>query len=132
MTAPELLWADREAELLAEVERLRQWVADLQSGLYVNCVYCGHRYGPGETTPVSMADALKAHIERCREHPLSKLRAEHERALAALTSISQQCGNVIFNCRQRPADNARHLGSWDGVKAFADAALKSFGREPPR
>ena len=60
----------------AQVARLEAWVADLQSGMYVNCVYCGHRYGPGETTPVSMADALKAHVEQCPRHPMSALRAE--------------------------------------------------------
>ena len=38
-------------ERVPEIERLKVWVDDLQSGMYVNCVYCGHRYGPGETTP---------------------------------------------------------------------------------
>jgi hypothetical protein len=61
-------------EFTAERDRLRAWVNDLQSGMYVNCVYCGHRYGPGATTPVSMADALKAHIEQCPEHPMSEIR----------------------------------------------------------
>ncbi|HEC62245.1 MAG TPA: hypothetical protein ENI27_08330, partial [bacterium] len=28
----------------AEVKQLKQWVHDLQSGMYINCVYCGHRY----------------------------------------------------------------------------------------
>lgn len=65
-------------EALAQVERYKAWVDDLQSGMYVNCVYCGHRYGPTETTPVSIADALKEHIEHCPEHPASKLRAELE------------------------------------------------------
>lgn len=69
--------ADEISRLQADVERLTSWVADLQSGMYVNCVYCGHRYGPGETTPVSMADALKAHIETCPQHPMSALRAEN-------------------------------------------------------
>jgi polyhydroxyalkanoate synthesis regulator phasin len=67
------------ASTQAENDRLRQWVADLQSGLYVNCVYCGHRYGPGETTPVRMADALKAHIEQCQAHPMSALKTEIDR-----------------------------------------------------
>lgn len=62
-------------EARAENKRLQEWIADLQSGMYVNCVYCGHRYGPGETTPVSMADALKTHVEQCPDHPMSKLRA---------------------------------------------------------
>jgi DNA-directed RNA polymerase subunit RPC12/RpoP len=69
--------ADEISRLQADVERLTSWVADLQSGMYVNCVYCGHRYGPGEITPVSMADALKAHIETCPQHPMSALRAEN-------------------------------------------------------
>jgi hypothetical protein len=56
-----------------ELARLRQWVADLQSGLYVNCVYCGHRYGPSPGTPVAMADVLKDHIAQCAEHPLSTM-----------------------------------------------------------
>lgn len=65
--------------LVAEVERLQQWVADLQSGLWLNCVYCGHRYGPGEPT-----SALTAHIERCPAHPMSQLRADVERLTSLL------------------------------------------------
>lgn len=65
---------DERGRMAAEIEILKQWVVDLQSGMYVNCVYCGHRYGPGETTPVSMADALRAHVEACPRHPMSKMR----------------------------------------------------------
>lgn len=61
-----------------ELARNKQWINDLQSGMYVNCVYCGHRYGPADEVPVSMADALKQHIEQCPEHPMSKLLAELE------------------------------------------------------
>jgi hypothetical protein len=46
--------------------------------MYVNCVYCGHRYGPKENTPVSMADVLKDHIEKCPKHPMSVLRSKCE------------------------------------------------------
>jgi hypothetical protein len=63
------------------LREMKRWVDDLQSGMYVNCVYCGHRYGPGETTPVSMADALKEHVERCPKHPMSLLRRSVESAL---------------------------------------------------
>lgn len=61
-----------------ELERYKKWVNDLQSGMYVNCVYCGHRYGPEDQVPTSIAEALKEHIEHCPEHPMSKLRAELE------------------------------------------------------
>lgn len=64
-------------ELYNRIAELEQWVADLQSGMYVNCVYCGHRYGPNEDTPVSMADVLKEHVEACPEHPMSKLKEEN-------------------------------------------------------
>ncbi len=76
---------DEIDRLRAGVEQLKAWVGDLQSGMYVNCVYCGHRYGPGETTPVSMADALKAHVEECPHHPMSALRRENERLKAKLS-----------------------------------------------
>ncbi len=66
-------------DLEAENKRLRQWVTDLQSGYWVNCVYCGHRYGPAEDTPVSQAEVLKAHIEQCPEHPMSALKHELEK-----------------------------------------------------
>jgi hypothetical protein len=71
--------------------------------MWVNCVYCGHNYGPakcskckgkgiigdwrdademecsqcngtGEDTPVAMADVLKEHIAVCPLHPMSKMR----------------------------------------------------------
>lgn len=66
-------------ELYAEIKRLKEWVADLQKGTFINCVYCGHRYGPNHETPVSMADVLKAHVEQCPEHPMSELKKDKER-----------------------------------------------------
>ena len=77
----------RNNKLQAEVQRLRQWVNDLQSGMYVNCVYCGHRYGPESEVPATMADVLKEHIERCPKHPMSKLEAENERLREAMHEI---------------------------------------------
>lgn len=77
--------ADELGRFQEELEKARVWINDLQSGMYVNCVYCGHRYGPGETTPVTMADALKAHVEQCPQHPMSALKAEN-RTLKALVA----------------------------------------------
>jgi len=68
----------------SKIEKLKSWIADLQKGTYVNCVYCGHRYGPNETTPVSMADVLKAHVEMCSEHPMSRLKMQLEIAVKEL------------------------------------------------
>ena len=91
-------------EALQEIKDLQRWVDDLQSGMYINCVYCGHQYGPalcpeckgygnkykndivvigdtctvcngtGKGVPVTMADVLKKHIAVCPKHPMSALR----------------------------------------------------------
>lgn len=66
------------ASVVAQMKQLKQWIIDMQQGCYVNCVYCGHRYGPYNQTPVSQADILKAHIEQCPEHPMSFLKKENE------------------------------------------------------
>ncbi len=52
--------------LKQENERLQEWVNDLQSGMYVNCVYCGHRYGPNNETPAIMSEVLYEHIRQCK------------------------------------------------------------------
>lgn len=62
----------------ADLTRYKNWVHDLQAGMYVNCVYCGHRYGPEDEVPTTMAQALKEHIEQCPEHPMSKLKERLE------------------------------------------------------
>lgn len=82
------------AAVAAALEAKNRWIADLQSGLYVNCVYCGHRYGPRETTPAtlqetvpSMADVLTAHVERRPRHPLAASRARVEQLTLALDEL---------------------------------------------
>jgi hypothetical protein len=90
MTCPECV------SLREERDAARQWVRDLQSGMYVNCVYCGHRYGPGETTPVSMADALKAHVEACPQHPMSQLKTALARVRAALEGTTENVERVAW------------------------------------
>lgn len=64
-------------KLVEEINRLRQWVSDCQSGMYVNCVYCGHRYGPLQNTPVAQADILKEHISICPDHPMSQIKRKY-------------------------------------------------------
>ncbi len=65
-------------DLLKRIRDLEAWVRDLQSGMYINCAYCGHRYGPEKDTPASMADVLKQHIEVCPKHPMSALKVERD------------------------------------------------------
>jgi len=67
------------ARVCATNNRLQTWVNDLHSQMFINCVYCGHRYGPNPGTPVSMSDILTTHIETCPEHPMSKLKTDNTR-----------------------------------------------------
>lgn len=87
-----------------EIMTLNRWIRDLQSKFFVNCVYCGHRYGPavcercdgsgieeyrsdhttdkvcikcngsGAGTPVALADVLREHIMECPKHPVWALK----------------------------------------------------------
>ena len=72
----------------------RMWINDLQSGMYINCVYCGHRYGPKEDTPMAMADVLKEHISKCPKHPMSALTADLKLKTEALEFYADK-NNII-------------------------------------
>lgn|GEM_PF-4605749 len=69
-------YAKAQAEAKQEIHQLTQWIHDCQSGMYINCVYCGHRYGPADEVPATMQEALYEHIATCPKHPLSKAQAE--------------------------------------------------------
>lgn len=84
------------ADLFIEIKRLREWVNDLQSGMYINCVYCGHRYGPNSDTPVTMADVLKKHIEQCPEHPLSHAKKEIKQLQKELDKYREQFYSMML------------------------------------
>ncbi len=79
------------ADLREKCERLQSQVNDLHAGCYINCVYCGHRYGPDPGTPVAMADVLKAHIEECPDHPMSELKRRAETYREGLEEIQGSC-----------------------------------------
>ena len=91
--------SEENQKLHTENKQLRRWVNDLQSGMYINCVYCGHRYGPQADTPQSMADILKQHIEQCPKHPASALKAEIERLRAQLDEVRQAAEVGLENVR---------------------------------
>ena len=83
-------------DLFEQVQSLKLWVEDLQSGTYVNCVYCGHRYGPSDEVPVSMAEILKEHIEECPAHPMSKMKEDLKRVESENKALRVLIGNVEF------------------------------------
>jgi hypothetical protein len=85
---------------LSEVERLEKWVDDLQRGMYINCVYCGFRYGPNDVTPATMADALKEHIEMCPKHPLSALKWEAAELRIALEAAKRTVNELKTRCQE--------------------------------
>lgn len=95
-----------DTDLEKRIENLQQWVNDLQSGMYINCVYCGHRYGPKEDTPVSMADILKEHIEKCPEHPMSKLKEMLREAVAEIKAHNSDYHHVTSSKKYRELKKA--------------------------
>ncbi len=80
-----------------EIARLQAWVDDLGSEMYINCAYCGHRYGPREGTPVAMADVLKEHIIQCPQHPLSHAKDEIARLRHLVYLFSDDNPCVVRN-----------------------------------
>ena len=62
------------SETLEEkVTRLEKWVSDLQASKYINCVYCGYRFGLETEVPASMADIHRDHMSGCVKHPMYEL-----------------------------------------------------------
>jgi hypothetical protein len=100
--------------LRGEVERLTKWVNDLQSGMFINCVYCGYRYGPRKGTPVAMADVLKEHIEKCPQHPMSALKMEMERLKGKWASSNQRCPQC--GCGIVPLQDAERIAIAEAVR----------------
>ena len=115
--------------LQEENRRLEAWIDDLQSGMYINCVYCGHRYGPnsGPNTKdfnITMRKALEDHISKCHKHPLSEAKAANARLQAeANWNMKEPCEAkaeidqhrekiaVLIGCR----DHWKH--SYDSARA---------------
>ncbi len=75
-----------------EVLHLKTWVGDLLSGMYINCVYCGHRYPPG--TPDVQDRALYDHIMECPKHPVSKLSKERDELVAICGTAAEQLQEI--------------------------------------
>lgn len=68
------------------LDKVRQYVSDLQSKMYINCVYCGHRYGPVGSGDIAM-DVLHAHVIRCVAHPMSAMRIKYFRLLEKVAQL---------------------------------------------
>jgi DNA-directed RNA polymerase subunit RPC12/RpoP len=121
--------AEAVIRLHARVSELEGWVNDLQSGMYINCVYCGHRYGPKESTPATAAEILKMHVERCPKHPMSALKtrlAAAEKREAALKQYLRQVANDLIAedfTRAQRFTRANEIEQF--VDTFADYTDKS-------
>jgi hypothetical protein len=116
------------AECREELAVAEQWVDDLQSGMYINCVYCGHRYGPDDGDHlVSMRDALEAHIAICEKHPLAECRrklaaAVEARGIEMLSLATKVCGpESITTVREW---SSAETEAWKRFLKARDAALE--------
>ena len=156
-TKPRSVWYEKYltasgevVTLCAEIARLTAWVNDLQCGLFINCVYCGHRYGPRVTTPATipeaptMAEALTAHIAQCPKHPLASARAEicalqdalHELTLERLSYPSRflrmtddEAGRWWHTATAKAGNwPSREPDTWDGMPQPMKDVFIHFGQ----
>jgi hypothetical protein len=92
-------------ELRDKVIEQAKWIADLQSNMYINCVYCGWR--AGEQGQVA-ADDLKAHVAVCPHHPLYAVKkrasagAEILRLLVTLKNVKDSAGKTTQYMQMQP------------------------------
>jgi len=115
----------RVAELKADKKRLEAWVADCQSGMYINCVYCGHRHGPYGETPVAMADVLKEHIEQCPHHPMFKLKVRVSKLETELIIVKEAARHQIDEAVKERNDARTGVTE---LKAYAAKTLDEEAR----
>ena len=96
-------------EMRAENKRLEAWIDDLQSEMYINCVYCGHRYGPNKGDHlVTMRKTLEKHIEECPKHPLSMARNRIMELEAENRWLRDQYNSLIFEVSYKFPGESRH------------------------
>ncbi len=95
----------------AEIQRMVEWVNDLQAGMYINCVYCGHRYGPDDEVDASMQDALKEHVEQCPKHPMSAMRAALQKIAAGPPNTMLRNDLDLAKARRRIVERTQKIAS---------------------
>ena len=116
-------------QLCVVVSRLRAWVSDLSAGVYVNCVYCGHRYGPAQTTPVAMAEVLKAHVAECPEHPMSSV-VDALRDLNAAIDVASE--SLCIETAMGSTQLAKARAAAEGVLGKVDKARAAAADVQPQ
>ena len=108
-------------------KKLEQWVHDLQSGMFINCVYCGHRYGPDDEVAPTMQQALYDHIAECPKHPLSAMKRRAERAEARLTHPEDAPGGPT----EHDMGRCGHCGAEGTLQWFVDSLDRLKGEDTP-
>jgi hypothetical protein len=89
--------------------------------------------GLASPSPIPEAPGVREETDAAGlEEIIADLRREKLDLHTALKSISSQCGNVIYNCEQRPADNQRHLDSWRGCEGVRRLRPQATGRRGVR
>lgn len=115
-----------ERHMTALLAPYKKWIEDLQGGMYINCVYCGHRYGPKDKTPVSKANMLREHIKVCPEHPLAPY-AELVRVAKEERDAKEALDKFMFDEEARESDKFNKLSDTrNEARENLAAALKAL------
>lgn len=75
---------DENSRLRAENERLSELLWGSR------CVYCGEVVGKDKKNQETADNVLRAHVETCPKHPVSKLRKENEQLKADLAADQER------------------------------------------
>lgn len=113
--------------LLDAYKVARQWVHDLQAGMYITCVYCGHRYGPDDEVPATMADVLKEHIAQCPEHPMSALKRELNVVLERERELAEALTDLRISILGMECYCGRGLSDWHASNTTCPAFRRYSG-----
>jgi len=114
--------------LRQECSRLRSWVSDCQAGMYINCVYCGHRYGPDDEVPAAMADVLKEHIKQCPDHPMSACKNEVRTLRQRVAELETERKDVIETVGYAYDDSRG--GKWSDAASTLGGLLRRMRVNP--
>lgn len=94
-------------ELIGENIRLTNWKNDLLSGMYVNCIYCGHNYGLTEFTPEIMDEELARHVEHCERHPLHEAKETISNLEATIRNMFNYNTELAIRLNDLSKENTR-------------------------
>ena len=98
--------------------------------MFINCVYCGHRYGPDDAVAATMQQLLYEHIAKCPKHPLQEAHAENKRLREALEDAAYELKITAKFLGSDDIGSSRGLeGTAQAIQNAAERALNALASD---